>query len=251
MRKCLGILVVVAIVASPAWATVSFKFPVSGPNSRTYTSNLLVKMNGYVAPNWQGGAFEAQVTPGTITSNGQTATLNGWISGLVGDKDPGIGQKFNTFCIESQTANLGWTKYVATIETWAADGDQDLGVNPNDGIDPLSGATAWLYRQYLAGNLSGYTNQAISEALWYLEDEVKGVNSTSNNLVENAQANAYGSDLGGVRVLNLWTLTWNTMTQQWEAVDIQSQLVAVPAPGAALLAVLGLGLVGWIKKRLA
>ena len=55
------------------------------------------------------------------------------------------------------------------------------------------------------------------------------------------------TDIGNVRVLNLWVLD-STGTV---ATDVQSHLTIVPAPAALVLGALGLGLVGWVKRRLA
>jgi hypothetical protein len=51
-------------------------------------------------------------------------------------------------------------------------------------------------------------------------------------------------------VLNLWTLNYSSDRLRWEAVDVQSQLIKVPAPAAVLLGVVGLALVGWARKRI-
>lgn len=246
--------VLALLMAVPVWANVTFTY-----GSKTYTTDLMVKVNGYAGPtNWQGGAFEIQVANGTLQQGAISIAMNGTIAGLQGNLGGPGEQKFNSFCIESETPNLLFapTLYVATIDTWAADGDGGA----SGGVDPISGATAWIYRQYLAGgnqilkSVTGdgagvFSNKDISEALWYLEDETLGVNNVGNQLVETALAQATG--LGGVRALNLWTLTWSASQQNWNVVDIQSQLVMIPAPGAAALAFLGLGIVGWVKRRMA
>ena len=54
----------------------------------------------------------------------------------------------------------------------------------------------------------------------------------------------------GVYALNVWMGgVWNG--EMLKPVDVQSQLIQIPAPAGVLLVTLGLGLVGWVKKRLA
>lgn len=228
IKSAVVFITVLACVSPALGSLYSFAY-----NGQAYESNAEVKL-GWAPENsveqWKGGAFEVTVTKGSL---GQYL------------KD----DKFNTFCIESQTANLALgIVYVATVNDWAADGDGGA----VGGKDYVGAATAWVYTQYLAqGNkiakatinagAGDFTNREIGEALWHLEDESAGV----NNLLAQYAAGQVGT---GVRALNLWTLTKNAQGE-WDVVDVQSQLI-VPVPGAALLALLGLPIVGWIKRRL-
>lgn len=255
-------LAAIGLLAAPAMANVTFYF-----NNAQMTSNLQVTIPGYAASNTvshNGGAFNVRVVTGAIAPSpaiavGQPAVLpttTGYISGLVGDLDSSSGQLFNTFCVEPKTTNLntnGTVRYVATIDTYAVDGD---GGASSSGHDDLSAASAWIYRNYLAGNLaSSYNNKQISEALWMLEGDGNSVVDSGGSLAGAIQlrdaALAASTGLGGVRVLNLWTLGWNNTSRRWDALDIQSQLVQIPVPGAALLALIGLPIVGWVKRRFA
>jgi hypothetical protein len=141
---------------------------------------------------------------------------------------------FPTFCVEHVTFSTG-------INYWFTIDDKIY----NGGTSPitLDINTQKLYASYLslsAGDQSTY-GQDFQQAIWFLE----GVNSTPDPgniaaLIALGDSSAYTN----VRVLNLWGNS--TYTD-----DKQSHLIMVPAPGALLLGSLGMGLVGWLRRRQA
>ena len=108
------------------------------------------------------------------------------------------------------------------------------GLNP----DPLDIRTAWVYVQWLDGNLSGYTGRQVQRVVWALEDE-KSYNSLSGeekNLYNASSAGlAWGNDFHGVMVMNLDGPDFS---------PAQSQLIrtnsVIPVPGAVLLGLIGM-----------
>jgi hypothetical protein len=191
-----------------------------------------------------GGEFLAAVTGVELASLGEVAG------------------KSEVFCVEKNEYINFNTTYYATVNTYATAGgvggrDLDLNgdtVNDADSLDPM---TAYLYEQFITGNLVGYdydntgvgrvaSANALQMVIWGIEDELgstwtpaAGLQTTFYN---DALANA-GSSIGAVRILNLYesaSLTGNK----------QDQLcMVVPTPGALLLGSLGLSLVGWVRRR--
>ncbi len=176
------------------------------------------------------------------------------------------GADFATFCIEVN-------------ETMVADGTTTYDVILNDRAifgsafplgDPLDAMTAFLFTEFHNGALSGYdypdtgvgrTNSAneLQEAIWYIEGEgpaPTGQAQTWYNAAVTAVAsggswyNEWGADsIGNVRVMNVYV---EGKAGSLKIEDRrQDLLVMVPAPGAALLAVIGLGLVTRGRRRLA
>jgi hypothetical protein len=158
------------------------------------------------------------------------------------------GGVFQTFCLEADTSIGQNTEYTYTLGTSATSGGVSGG-NP----DPLDDRTAYLYTQFWNGTLSNYTYtqgsgrvasaDSLQLAIWYLEGELVGTlvddyNADSQAQTWVSQANTavasggswFGVGLGNVRVINPVTSG---------GADVQSVLVLVPLPPAALM---GLGL---------
>lgn len=178
---------------------------------------------------------------------------NSSLSGL-----PGYGfgdDLFTTFCVEETVTFHPNRWYWASVDTNAYSGAGGGGING----DPVSDVTEAIYDAWLgrsaALDLSGYSQHAISRAIWYAEKELGSISGDAKALYDAASITVHGSvlsanDLGvadHTRALNLWTV--NEVNGEFVATDRQSQLISVvPVPGAALLGVLGLGLVSRIKR---
>jgi hypothetical protein len=156
--------------------------------------------------------------------------------------------KFETFCLEKNESLSHGKTYNVDISNVAVKGGVGGG-SP----DPLDVKTKWLYCQFISKTLTGYSYttdaarvasaDALQDAIWYIEQEVGTLTAGGQFFYDLAVKNAKDSDC--TRVMNLWYV------QDGPRVDAQSLLVCVPAPGAVVLGMLGLGLIGWVRRRMA
>jgi hypothetical protein len=193
-----------------------------------------------------GGAFNAEVMSGTISSLGPTT-------------------KFQTFCVELiEYFNPGLT-YYADSRIAAYDGGAGGG-NP-DYLDPV---TAALYTQYLGlNNLNDDIASQYQLAIWKIEQEIEWYNNdwvkfgTTTTIHSDYQQAKFDyttaieplisgvgtpATIGNVRVMTLWSDY--DPTNGCFSGNRQDQLV-VPVPGAILLGMIGLSAAGLKLRRFA
>jgi hypothetical protein len=158
---------------------------------------------------------------------------------------------FQTFCVETgEYFTPGYT-YDVTFSDEAILGGTVSGGNP------ISQGTAWLYSEFANGTLEGYdytpgagrSNSAgdLQNAIWYLEGEGGSLTGAYTTMLTGkfgsvANAELDNNGLYNVEVMNLWG------PDHAYAQD-QLVMVPIPAPGAILLGSIGVGLVGWLRRR--
>lgn len=201
-----------------------------------------------------GGEFSVDLAPGSGAFNPVT---------LVKDGQDGGTHLWTTFCLErGETLDFSSVFKVAGLSTTAMAG----GV-AGPGGDPISVGTAWLFTEFSLRRLTGYNYNngalrpadadALQKAIWALEGESGGDVNSFYYLLAKAQfggtdaavkadylSSSYYSSNSNVRVVNL-------VYNDQNGTKAQDVLVLIPAPGAALLALIGLPVVGWVRRRLA
>ncbi len=200
----------------------------------------LTRVSGYYSGN--GGEF--------------LLTPDAEFTSLTGETDP-----YSSFCLEKNEYVSPGSWYDVAVATEALFGGTNHGASGPQGGDPLDPMTAYLYTQFRAGTLAGYnytagsgrsaSAKALQEVIWYIEEEIAKTWSDNDASLQNqfytAAVQSGWDHIGNVRVLNMYAAGHLGQAGYYK----QDQLTMVPVPGAALLGSLGLGLAGWLRRRMA
>lgn len=210
------------------------------------------------------------VARGYVIAGGTTfGTANG--TAMEGVALPGgFGLGFETFCIEiNQFISLPGT-YDASISLGARPG----GAGGDGTVDNISIGTAFLYSQFAAGSLAGYTYangsgraasaENLQKAIWFMEDEIDlGTAGGIANIFLNAVITQFGSLISGQIDNNIFDVAALNLGAR-PGFARQDQLIMhdngfsipdpVPVPdGGMTVMLLGLGLtgLGLMRRQLA
>ncbi|MCX5671544.1 MAG: hypothetical protein NTU94_09535 [Planctomycetota bacterium] len=253
MKKAIMMFAAMVLIAAPALADIF-----DGPGDTGYQM-YSERLSDYYQG--RGGEF-------TLKAESGFAYLSNVAYADVAKGKDGT-NSFQTFCVEvGEVVQSPMKIMVSQANVGGVYGSGSHAYMGGTGVgDNLDPETAWLYTQFATGNLAtlGYdytpgdnreaSAGALQRLIWNIEgeggdlgvgDTWYGITLTQDQVDlitewNDAYAESGWSGIGRVRVLQTNSSTGGSLAQD--------QLYLVPAPAAIGLGVLGLALVGWLKRR--
>ena len=238
MQKTIAVFILLASCAIPSMAAPSIKLPGAVQPDDVWLTVTIATDDGPLDANLPAGLYTFSVDP---MATGLPGTLNGFCIEIdQSNPEPGTSPVYDITPLKNAPLGtggpMGPDKADAISLLWTLYGDQ-IGTNA-----PAFQAAVWeivyedtsLYGwDFTDGNIAMIQTAGTPDCLVAAKKLLEGVRVALNDEV-----------LSGAK-------TPRTSLIALTNPDLQDYVVAVPAPAAAILVLLGIGTVGWARKRVA